>query len=429
MQNIRSNITRLKNQIEDKIPDGSDVLDFPGITRAGLVQLLESAHAESYELLGDEDDFEVILLKRKVAQSLERCREYLSNFDGGKADRKKFDGFVIDLTNIRDQIRVTYLVCKKSGLRVEDEILKAKESIDSLVARRQTLQSEVDSLLKVRDELKSKLENIGGAEASSKEYLDSVQQVELEIEAIKTNVTASFEVITKYEQQITEAREMANDNAAEISSLVSKGSKATEELSVSNKRLEDISEATNEQQKINTKLSKEISDTLAAANRVGMAGSFDSRKHELRASLVAWGICFGASIVSILTISIWMIMPYIQSLDTPLRPEDVGLKILIVAPLVWLAWMSAKQYGYVARIREDYSFKYATAMAFEGYKKQAQEIDEVLLRQLMSQAVDAVGQNPIRLYSNGGDHASPGHEFIDKVAEVVKGKSTESSSN
>ena len=422
MQNVRSNITRLKNNIEATFPETGDILEFPGVTRAGLMQLMESASAESYELLDKEEDFEVVLLKRKIAQPIDMCRDYLSDYSGGRRDKKNFDSFVRSLTDIRDQIRLTYLICNKSGLRTEEEIQNAKESLDSLISTKEQLQSEVNDLLEIRDELKTKLDSVAEADSSSQEHLGAVQAANSTIEALNSKAAASFEVITKYEQQITEARESANENSAEISTLVAQGQKASQELKQSNQKLEEISNATTQQQSLNFKLGEEITNTLAAANRVGMAGSFHSRKHELRTSLIIWGLSFVVSICSILAISIWLILPHIQSVDTSLKLEDIGLKILIVAPLVWLAWMSAKQYGYVARIREDYSFKYATAMAFEGYKKHAQEIDDTLLEQLMSQAIEAVGQNPIRLYSNGGDHASPVHEIVDKAMEMAKSK-------
>lgn len=422
MQNVRSNITRLKNTIEAKFPESGDIFEFPGVTRSGLIQLMESASAESYELLDKEEDFEVVLLKRKIAQPIDTCRDYLSDYSGRAVDKKDFDSFVRSLTDIRDQIRLTYLICNKSGLRTEEEIQNAKESLESLITTKKQLQSEVNNLIAIRDELKTKLDSVAEADSSSQEHLEAVQAANSTIDALNSKAAASFEVVTKYEQQITEARESANENSAEISSLVSKGQKASQDLKQVNQKLEEITNATTQQQSLNSQLAEEITNTLAAANRVGMAGSFHSRKQELRASLIIWGLCFVVSICSILAISIWLIFPYIQSVDTSLKLEDIGLKILIVAPLVWLAWMSAKQYGYVARIREDYSFKYATAMAFEGYKKHAQEIDDALLEKLMSQAIEAVGQNPIRLYSNGGDHASPMHEVIDKVMETARSK-------
>jgi hypothetical protein len=377
------------------------------------------AHAESYELLDKDDDFEVVLLKRKLAQPLEACRDYLYDSKGGKKEKKHFDEFVRGITEIRDQIRFTYLICNKAGLRTEENIQSAKEALAELQVSKGQLQQEVAELLSIRDELKAKLESVSEADSEILGHLDSSGKANASVNSIHSKSGATFEVITKYEQQIAEAKESAVKNSAEISTIVAKGKKATIELDEAKATLEKINGETKSIQNACTTLNDEISQTLAAANRVGMAGSFHSRKEELRASLMIWGTCFVASIGTILGIGVWLILPYIGPAGLQMSLEDVGLKVVVVAPLVWLAWMSARQYGYTSRIREDYSFKYATAMAFEGYKKHAQEIDKELLQQLMRQAVEAVGQNPIRLYSTKDNHATPLQELADKLIDAV----------
>lgn len=420
MQSIRSNITRLKNQIDVAFPEDGDLFEFPGVTRTLLLSLLESASAESYELIDKEDDAEIVLLKRKIAQPLDICRDYLHNFKGGKKDKKYFDEFVRSLTDIRDQIRLTYLICKKSGIRTEDSIQAAKEALADLVDTKEKLQTEVSTLLVIRDELKNKLDSVEAAGESAQEALESAVEAEKSISSIQSKSSASFEVTSKYEQQIADAKEAAVQNSSEISSIAARGKKAVSELDSSQSALIEITDETRNLQSKCKELNQEIAKTLEAANRVGMAGSFNSRKEELKTSLILWATCFIASIVSILGIGLWMIYPYLGQGALEMKIEEIGLKIIVVAPLVWLAWMSARQYGYISKIREDYSFKFATAMAFEGYKKQAQEINEELLDHLLKQALETVGQNPIRLYSSKGNHATPVHEALDGALEAVK---------
>lgn len=420
MQSIRSNITRLKNQIDAAFPEDGDLFEFPGVTRVLLVGLLESASAESYELLDKEEDSEIILLKRKIAQPLEICRDYLYDFKGGKKDKKYFDEFVRSLTDIRDQIRLTYLICNKSGIRTEDSIQAAKEALAELIDRKEQLQTEVTALLAIRDELKTKLDAVVAADKSAQESLESVVEAEKDITSIQSKSSASFEVTSKYEQQIADAKEAAVQNSSEISSIAARGKKAISELDDAQRALAEVTDETSNLQSKCSELNEEITRTLEAANRVGMAGSFNSRKEELKIGLILWATCFVASICSILGIGLWMIYPYLGQSALEMRIEEIGLKIIVVAPLIWLAWMSARQYGYISRIREDYSFKFATAMAFEGYKKQAQEINDELLNQLLKQAIETVGQNPIRLYSSKGNHATPAHEALDGAFDAVK---------
>lgn len=387
MQSVRSNITRLKNQIEASFLDEGDLFEFPGVTRGLLMNLLESASAESYELIDKEENEEIILLKRKLAQPFEICRDYLHGFKGGKRDNKNFDEFVRALTEIRDHIRLTYLICNKSGLRTENEIQAAKESLAELTDCKEKLKADVEELLAIRDELKTRLDAVVAADEQAQESLGAATDAGDEIFSIQSKVSASFEVVSKYEQKITESKEAALQNSSEIAVIATRGKKASSELDVAKNFLAEITEETQSLQDTCKELNNEITTTLEAANRVGMAGSFNSRKEELKGSLALWAICFVLSIGAILIIGLWMIYPYIGQNTLGMKLEDVGLKLFVVAPLVWLAWMSARQYGYISKIREDYSFKYATAMAFEGYKKQAQEINEELLNQLLKQSL------------------------------------------
>lgn len=419
MQSVRSNITRLKNQIEMSFPDEGDLFEFPGVTHGLLMSLLESASSESYELLDKEEGEEIILLKRKLAQPFETCRNYLNDFKGGNKGKRYFDEFVRALTEIRDHIRLTYLIRNKSGLRTENEIQAAKESLTELASCKEKLKVDVEELLAIHDELKKKLDSVVAAEEEAQESLESATEAGNTISSIQSKVSASFEVVSKYEQQIAESKEAALQNSSEITVIATRGKRAISELDAAQDSLVGITEETQNLQNICKELNDEITKTLEAANRVGMAGSFNSRKEELKTSLAFWAIFFVLSIGAILVIGLWMIYPYLGQNALGMKLEDVGLKLIVVAPLVWLAWMSARQYGYISKIREDYSFKYATEMAFEGYKKQAQEINEELLNQLLKQAIDTVGQNPIRLYSSKENHASPIQEVFDGARSLA----------
>ncbi|MGH8003654.1 MAG: hypothetical protein ACRECJ_02880, partial [Limisphaerales bacterium] len=93
------------------------------------------------------------------------------------------------------------------------------------------------------------------------------------------------------------------------------------------------------------------------------------------------------------------------------------LKILarlpLFAPLVWFSWLSAKQYGYSARLWEDYSFKYASAMAFEGYKREAAGVSTDLLKLLMEVSIVNFANNPLRIFDSTTNHAHPLNELTD----------------
>ena len=71
----------------------------------------------------------------------------------------------------------------------------------------------------------------------------------------------------------------------------------------------------------------------------------------------------------------------------------------LIAPCVWLGWYAGKQYGYTVRVREDYSFKYACAVAYEGFKKAADGEDSRLGQVLLELSMLNMSQQPLRVYA------------------------------
>lgn len=94
--------------------------------------------------------------------------------------------------------------------------------------------------------------------------------------------------------------------------------------------------------------------------------------------------------------------------------KELPFRLALVSPFIWLGWFSAKQYGYTARLREDYAYKEASAMSFEGYKREAGESSAEMLEKLLEVSINNFSDNPIRIYSGTGNHASPLNELLDK---------------
>jgi hypothetical protein len=153
-----------------------------------------------------------------------------------------------------------------------------------------------------------------------------------------------------------------------------------------------------------------------------MAGAFKKRKDELRIPLLFW------TTVSLLTLTglVWLSYSLVQDiLSKSVELNHLFIKIPIFASSVWLGWFSARQFGYTSRIREDYSYKYAVSMAFEGYKNATREIDEEMLKQLLQLTIYNISKNPIEIYDSKSNHGTPYSEFIDKLLSrtIGKGKS------
>ncbi|HDR1873471.1 TPA: hypothetical protein QB626_002045, partial [Pasteurella multocida] len=133
---------------------------------------------------------------------------------------------------------------------------------------------------------------------------------------------------------------------------------------------------------------------------------------------------------SLIATSIISFINYSTSLSTQdnLNILQFLAKSIVTIPLLVIAWLKAKERAYLFRLREDYNYKYSSAMAFEGYKKQVQEQDPALHQQLLQIAVDNLGVNPTKVFER--DLKSTPLETIidgvgkrlDKAVEGIKGQ-------
>lgn len=159
-----------------------------------------------------------------------------------------------------------------------------------------------------------------------------------------------------------------------------------------------------------------INGLLGDANRTGMAAAFKQRSIDLQAPAFGWAILFGISIIGLAALGNY----YFKDILNTATFEQLALRLALSAPLIWLGWFSAKQYGYTTRLREDYSYKTASAMSFEGYKREAGEIKPEMLESLLDTAIKNFGDNPVRIYSVKDNHASPLNEMLERSLKDEK---------
>lgn len=155
---------------------------------------------------------------------------------------------------------------------------------------------------------------------------------------------------------------------------------------------------------------------LGDTNRATMAASFLTRKDELRTPSGLWIFAFSISILALTLIGVNVIGPSINAKEW----YAVLSKLPLTIPIVWLGWFSARQYGYTSRLREDYAYKAASAMAFEGYKREATETDPELIKKLLDTAINHLADNPLRVYNDHKNHGSPLHELFEQLSKDKK---------
>ncbi|MDX7844640.1 hypothetical protein [Aeromonas caviae] len=162
----------------------------------------------------------------------------------------------------------------------------------------------------------------------------------------------------------------------------------------------------------------EIEGILQMANQHGMASSFKKRHDDLKWPEYRWIALFASSLIA-LTILGGFFVEFVFS-KSDIKFAEVISRSIISIPLVWLAWFSAKQYSHINRLREDYAYKVAVAMAYHGYKDEAGKVDSEMSGKLLENIIIHFADNPVRLYRN--DNSVSIIESLiknNKISEVV----------
>ncbi len=414
MNQIRGGLTRLKNRVSEKLNEEQDVLGFPGVNKTEVIGYIDRAYGLLSRLEPIRGTFAIVALKRKLIPELEACKVALDAATADDSDRNQFDQFLNGITKIHDDIYLTYVVFCSEGLKIEAEVGTLGSTLETLKKEINDLQPTVATLAESITSLEER--NEASEEALNAQTKNQEQSAGLltDIEKAKTSALASAEVLTKYENNAKNEQETINSLARRASKTEQHIKKVIDEVSEKTKLIEEtLAKAVSAAQE-NNKQQQAITKTLEAASKYGMAASFKERKDELKLPMLLWSTVFVLAISALVATAIKYIVPQIASGEIP-EASDVLIKLTLVSPLIWLGWMAAKQYGYIARIREDYSFKFASALAFEGYKKEASNVDPALLRDLLKVATNNMALNPLRIYSHEDNDASPIHDAFGKI--------------
>ena len=164
-------------------------------------------------------------------------------------------------------------------------------------------------------------------------------------------------------------------------------------------------------------------DSLAAAARKGLAVSFEQRATEYDNPRRGWLCTFVASLIAVFCISTYIIVCQLKDTIGLDRLYFFLSDIPLTLPFIWLAWFSALRFSQLGRLKEDYKFKVATALALDGYRKQAEGLSEDLEKKLLDLAITNFGENPLRLLTkDSAKDAHPLAGFLDDktLIEIIK---------
>lgn len=315
----------------------------------------------------------------KINQAFNQLKQTTANLPGN--NHPQFIESLFNLSDLTSQLlRIPETASKATGRQLEDLLKGHLKSFETTEKQAQKIKS----------------------------LYNDAQGSARQLEEVKTTMHQLHEAIKAVHNSATERINEINNNNTLSTNLKTSMEKTSKKIQEDLQRQKEIMDFFEEKR-------SEIENTLAAANRIGLAKSFDERMKSASYSKIGWALAFFACLAGLVCVSISFIWPTIQKSFENNIPFDfwsILTRVIITSPLIWGAWFSARQYGFASRIYEDYSYKVATALSFEGFKKEAREMSKDMEAELIKVAITNFGQNPVRIFESNKNHASPLHELF-----------------
>lgn len=344
-----------------------------------------------------------------------------------------FQNFVNYLINILAAIHTMVVYAPKNDQESTNADFSAE--LSQALSLLNTAQKELSEKLRLleksqtlSDEIITSYETIKVTEKEIEAYKNQMSDYESQANSFLLNITEHSEKIAqmqqesaqttassqkKFESQVNDHNkryeELIDVHNKEHAKLLSNSLELFSNLEEKNVELSRLQEKCKQQERV-------IDSILPRGASAGLAAAFSERGKQLEFAKWTWLFLFAISLVG-LSLFAWHLI------DMPV-PEGTTFwnqllsRLPLAAPLVWLGWFSAIQYGNIIRVQEDYAFKEATSKAFQGYKDHMEHLRNVDLDEgktaltLLSEAtINVLSREPLRIYGKTEQDASPTHVF------------------
>ncbi|WP_186038460.1 hypothetical protein [Burkholderia gladioli] len=290
-----------------------------------------------------------------------------------------------------------YLITLESLERFLRPILAPNdEDLRDATRSLRNLQRKVRSLTAQSTAIEPKIENL-------QKMADEILRAHDAADRLPTDL----EALDESRRQMEEMHANAVQRRLEMDVIVEKSDAETNRLSASAIEAE--------------KIIAQCESAMRASTAVGLAGAFHDRAEALRKSLWPWVLGLVGALSVGAVVGGWQLHQLSETIQASTAPTIVwtriAMSLLSVGAPVWFAWLSTKQVGQRFRLSEDYAYKASISKAYEGYRREAAQLDEDFQKRLFASALTRLDEQPLRFVENE-THGSPWHELL--ASDVVK---------
>jgi len=252
---------------------------------------------------------------------------------------------------------------------------------------------------------------------SLKARADSVEPKIGELEGMAKSIIAAHDAAARLPTDLQELEESQQRIQKISKSAYNNDATIRKFLEVATSRADQLSKAAEDAEKIIEK----CETALRASTAVGLAEAFHDRAESLRRSLWPWIGGLVGALGAGAYVGGQQLHQLAESIQASTAPTIVWTRIAVsllsVGAPVWFAWLATKQIGQRFRLSEDYAYKASISKAYEGYRREAVDLDEDFQKRLFASALTRLDEQPLR-FVESETHGSPWHELLS--SDIVK---------
>ncbi|NQZ77887.1 MAG: hypothetical protein HRT61_17545 [Ekhidna sp.] len=220
-------------------------------------------------------------------------------------------------------------------------------------------------------------------------------------------------------EELKDARDQSSKINKDISKLLHDSESDSEQINALLTRFDDKEKEVND-------IIKKSEEAYRIATTAGLAAAFELRAINSSRTLWIWVVGLIASLISSFIIGndrIELLTDLLENSNTQSNVLWINLLLSIfgLGVPIWFAWLSTKQISQRFRLSEDYHYKASVAKAYEGYRKEASNIDAALEKRLFESALERLEESPLRLLEDD-NYGSPLEDLNNSEKENTKKK-------
>lgn len=419
LDNLHTTLNGLVFPVEDFINLGP--YTFPFLHKEDLIELpkmLSDRINQMQEFAPSSDDIAVI---DALIYTLDHAQQNINHINNGNAavQQTAIPSYVISMLYISYRINDLFSFERlKDRNLLPKQILRRLELYNSGMSAIEAKTGNIEEKIKTINEAYDAAENLPTTVKMLRETNDEVKNVYNSAIEHCRNINSMLKETEESSKIVDEARQ-------EILALKENATKDAKDY------LHSLSEEA--QGYIN-----KCEEAFRTTTSKGLAGAFQDKAEKLNRSIRWWV----GGLIGALVAGAAVGYTRLHALEAYLsNPDSSGIKltiqlllsILSVGAPLWFAWLATKQIGQRFRLAEDYEFKASVSKAYEGYRREAVQLDSDFTQRLFGNALTRLEEPPLRFVEEA-THSSPIMEMLssenfknflansgDKIDSVLEG--------